>query len=174
MPESTRRSIDDAGVSAPTGAATTGDPMTSIAAKRKLLVSDVMTPDPVTIPSSASVREAASIMRERNIGDLLVVDTDVLEGIITDRDIVVRAVAAGRDPEQVTVGEVATRAPVTMRADQHAHEAVDKMRRNAVHRLPVLDRGRPVGIVSIGDLAIKLEERGVLAAVFTGQHADDA
>jgi CBS domain-containing protein len=148
--------------------------MTSIAAKRKLLVSDVMTPNPVTIPSGASVREAAALMRDHNIGDLLVVDTDILEGIVTDRDIVVRAVAIGRDPEQVTVGEVATRGPVALRADQHAYEAIDRMRKHAVHRLPVLDHGRPIGIVSIGDLALKLEDRSVLAAVFAGQHADDA
>ena len=147
--------------------------MTSIATKRKLLVSDVMTPNPVTIPSGASVREAASLMRDRDIGDLLVVDTDTLEGIVTDRDIVVRAIAIGRDPEHVTVGEVASRAPVTLRADQRAYEAVDRMRKHAVHRLPVLDHGRPIGIVSIGDLALKLEERGVLAAVFAGQHADE-
>lgn len=147
--------------------------MSSIAAKRKLLVSDVMTTDPVTIPSGASVREAAGLMRDHNIGDLLVVDTDTLEGIVTDRDIVVRAVALGRDPEQVTVGEVASRAPVSIRADQHAHEAVDKMRKHSVHRLPVLDHGRPVGIVSIGDLAVNLEERTTLASVFAGQHADD-
>jgi CBS domain-containing protein len=147
--------------------------MSSIAAKRKLLVSDVMTSDPVTVPSSTSVREAAAIMRERNIGDLLVVDMETLEGIVTDRDIVVRSVAVGRDPEHVTVGEVASRAPVSIRAEQSAFDAVDKMRKHAVHRLPVLDHGRPVGIVSIGDLAIRLEERGVLAAVFTGQHAED-
>ncbi|MCB0878018.1 MAG: CBS domain-containing protein [Thermoleophilia bacterium] len=147
--------------------------MSSIAAKRKLLVSDVMTPDPVTVPSGASIREAAAIMRDRNIGDLLVVDTDVLQGIVTDRDIVVRAVAVGRDPEHITVGEVASHSPVSLRADQHAMEAVDKMRKHSVHRLPVLENGRPIGIVSIGDLALRLEERGVLAAVFAGQHADD-
>ncbi len=147
--------------------------MTSIAQKRKLLVSDIMTKKPVTLPPSASVREAAQIMRDDNIGDVLVVDGDSLVGIITDRDISVRVVAAERDPHEVTIGEVCTHSPVWIRPDIHAFEAVDKLRSHAVYRLPVLENGRVVGIVSIGDLVLKLEERTALAEVFAGQHAAD-
>jgi CBS domain-containing protein len=147
--------------------------MTSIAAKRSMLVSDVMTPDPVTLPSGASVLEASRLMRDREIGDVLVVDDNLLVAILTDRDVVTRVVAAGGDAEQLTVGEIATRGPVSVRAEQHASEAVKKMRANAVMRLPVVEHGRVVGIVSIGDLALKLEDRSVLAAVFAGQHAED-
>jgi len=147
--------------------------MSSIAAKRKLLVSDVMTTDPVTLPSGATVLEAAHLMRERNIGNVLIVDGDLLAGILTDRDIVTRAVAVGGITDELTVGEVMTKGPVCARGDQHAFDAVTKMRSSAVSRLPVVDHGRVVGILSIGDLAMQLEDRTTLAAVFAGQHADD-
>lgn len=147
--------------------------MTSITAKRSMLVSDVMTTDPVTLPSGASALEAARLMRDREIGDVLVVDDGLLAGIVTDRDIVTRLIASGGDAEGVTVGEIATRGPVGVRPDQHASEAVRKMRTHSVMRLPVVEHGRVVGIVSIGDLAMKLEDRSTLASVFSGQHADD-
>lgn len=147
--------------------------MTSIAAKRKLLVSDVMTTDPVTLPSGATVYEAARLMRERNIGAILLVDDGLLAGIVTDRDIVTRAVATGGSLETTTLSEIATRGPACARSDQHAFEAVTKMREHAVSRLPVVDHGRLMGVISIGDLALKLEDRTTLAAVFAGQHADD-
>jgi CBS domain-containing protein len=147
--------------------------MTSIAAKRKLLVSDLMTTDPVTLPSTASVNEAARLMREHNIGNILIVDDELLAGIVTDRDIVIRSVAQGLDAESTTVGEIGTRGPVTVHADQHAFDAVKKMRSAAVTRLPVVDKGRVLGVISIGDLALKLEDRTTLASVFAGQHADD-
>lgn len=147
--------------------------MTSIAAKRKLLVADVMTTDPVTLPSGATVYEAARLMREHNIGAILVVDDALLAGILTDRDIVTRAVATGATLNELTIAEIATRGPVCARTDQHAFEAVTKMREHAVSRLPVVDHGRVMGVISIGDLALKLEDRTTLAAVFAGQHADD-
>lgn len=147
--------------------------MSSIAAKRKLLVSDVMTPDPVTLPSGATVAEASRLMREHNIGNILVVDDGLLAGILTDRDIVTRVIAVGGNPEQITIGEAATSGPTCARSDQHAFDAVKKMRTAAVTRLPVVDHGRVLGIISIGDLAMKLEDRTTLAAVFAGQHADD-
>jgi len=147
--------------------------MTSIAAKRKLLVSDVMTKDPVTLPSGAKVEEAARLMREHNIGAILVVDDGLLSGILTDRDIVTRAIATGGSITDLTIAEIATRGPVCARSDQHAFDAVTKMREHAVSRLPVVDHGRVLGVLSIGDLALTLEDRTTLAAVFAGQHADD-
>jgi CBS domain-containing protein len=147
--------------------------MSSIAAKRKLLVSDVMTTDPITLPSGATVAEAARLMREHNIGNVLVVDDSLLTGILTDRDIVTRVVGVGGNPDQITVGEAATNGPKCARSDEHAFDAVKKMRSAAVTRLPVVDHGRVLGIISIGDLAMKLEDRTTLAAVFAGHHADD-
>ena len=147
--------------------------MTSIAAKRKLLVSDLMTANPVTLPSNASVLEAARLMHEHNIGDILVVDNDLLAGIVTDRDIVTRGVVVDGSLDELTLGEIATKNPVCVRGDQHAFDAVKKMRSAAVSRLPVVDHGHVVGVISIGDLALKLEDRTTLASVFAGQHAND-
>ena len=147
--------------------------MTSIAAKRKLLVSDLMTTDPVTLPSGATVTEAARLMRDHNIGNILLVDDGLLVGILTDRDIVTRSVATGTSHDDLTIGEIATKNPTCARGDQHAFDAVKKMRDAAVTRLPVVDHGRVVGVISIGDLALKLEDRTTLAAVFAGHHADD-
>lgn len=149
--------------------------MTSIASKRKLLVSDLMATTVHTLPPTATVREAASIMRDHNIGDVLVVEEDgSLSGILTDRDIAIRSVALGRNPEDMTVREACTTTPTWIRPDVHALDALNKMRTEAVHRLPVLDSGRIVGIVSLGDLVLKLEDRTALAGIFSGQHAGDA
>ena len=168
--EPQRAHIDDA-------RATSFDPLeytvTSIASKRTMLVSDVMTPDPITLPSTASVLEAARLMRDREIGDVLLADDGLLVGIVTDRDVVTRVVAAGGDPEHLTIAEIATRKLTVIHPTDLASDAVRKMRSNAVMRLPVVESGRVLGIVSIGDLALKLEDRSTLAAVFAGQHADD-
>jgi CBS domain-containing protein len=82
-------------------------------------------------------------------------------------------VAPGHTLDTITLAEIATRSPICAKPDWHAFDAVDKMRSSAVSRLPVVEHGRVTGIVSIGDLALKLEDRTTLAAVFAGQHAND-
>ena len=72
-------------------------------------IRDVMTPAPVTVSSSTSLEQAAREMRDANIGDVIVLDGEQITGILTDRDIVVRAVAGGRNPAQTRVGEIASR-----------------------------------------------------------------
>jgi CBS domain-containing protein len=102
-----------------------------------------------------TVARAARVMREQDIGDVLVAYDCDLFGVLTDRDIVVRALAEGRDPESTTVGSVCTPPPVaTLSPDDTTDLAVELMRRYAVRRLPVVERGGcPVGMVSLGDLA---------------------
>jgi CBS domain-containing protein len=111
-----------------------------------------MTSDPATLESSATLAEAAQIMDQRDIGNILVVEGGSLTGILTDRDIAVRGVARGLDPSSATVGEVATTDITTVTPDQDVSKAIAVMREKAVRRVPVVEDGRPVGIVALGDL----------------------
>jgi CBS domain-containing protein len=86
-------------------------------------------------------------------------------GILTDRDIVVRAIAEGRDPGSTTVGEVCSSDLTTLTPDQSIDDAVRLMREHDVRRLPVVQDGRPVGIVSLGDLAVELDPDSALADI---------
>ena len=128
-------------------------------------VKDVMTPDPVICPASTKVTDAAAMMRDRAIGDVLVADQGRLSGIITDRDLVIRVVAEMRDPSQVTLGEVCTGDLTTVEESCPVDEAVQLMREHSLRRLPVVDNGRPVGIVTLGDLAVDLEPESALGEI---------
>jgi len=129
-------------------------------------VEEVMTPDPVTVSASSSVAEAARLMREVDTGAVIVVDADDrVEGILTDRDIAVRAVAEDRDPSRTRVGEIASTDVEALSPRSSIREAVKLMRERSVRRLPVVEEGRPVGIVSIGDLAEDRDPRSALADI---------
>ena len=135
-------------------------------------VRDVMTTDLVTCPSSAPVMDAAGHMRDRNIGDVLVVDDGSVRGIVTDRDIVVRCVANGGDVRQATVGDVCSGNLTTVASDASIEEAARIMRDNALRRLPVVDGGKPVGIVTLGDLAVDADPRSALGAISAARPND--
>lgn len=129
-------------------------------------VREVMTPDPARLPGSATVREAAVAMRETDVGDVLVVDDgNGVRGIVTDRDIVTRVVAVGLNPDEALLADVLSGDLVTVAADDDVEEVVRRMRAAAVRRVPVLDGGQPVGIVSIGDLAIERDPDSALADI---------
>jgi CBS domain-containing protein len=128
-------------------------------------VQDVMTPDPITLPLSASLVDAAKTMRDMGIGDVVVVDGEEVLGIVTDRDIVVRGVADGRDPRSTTLIDISSRELTTVSPDDQVGTAVRLMRENAIRRLPVVARGRPVGIVTLGDLALEQDRGSALADV---------
>ena len=114
---------------------------------------EVMTRDPVTISADANLHDAAEIMRDRNIGDVLVRrNATELCGIVTDRDIVVNAIAEGVDPATATVDDVCSHNLKTLGSDDAIAEAVELMKREAIRRLPIVDDGELVGAVSIGDL----------------------
>jgi CBS domain-containing protein len=113
---------------------------------------DIMTQKPVTVEATDTIVAAGRSMRDGNIGDVVVVDDGRIQGILTDRDIVVRAIAEGRDPSRTTVGEISSREPTTLRPDDSIEEAERIMREQAIRRLPVVENGRPVGIVSLGDV----------------------
>jgi len=128
-------------------------------------IRDVMTPKPVTMSATSSVADAARAMRDRNIGDVIVLENGRVSGIVTDRDIVVRALAAGRDLHATQVGDICSREPTTLAPTGSVEEAIQLMREKAIRRLPVVEQGKPIGIVSLGDLAVVRDRRSVLGDI---------
>jgi len=128
-------------------------------------VNEVMTADPRTVSPSDTLVDAAKHMDEGDVGAVVVVEGGAVAGILTDRDIVVRAIARGQDPQTAKVGDVATKSTVTIDADQPATAAAQLMRANDIRRLVVVQGGRPAGIVSIGDLAVALDDESSLADI---------
>ncbi|MGW6710270.1 CBS domain-containing protein [Streptomyces sp. NPDC054956] len=129
-------------------------------------VHEVMTENPVTVERLTSLAEAARVMRDADIGDVLVVDEGRLRGILTDRDIVIRAIAESKHPGDTTVDAVCSTEPVTVRPDDGVDHAVALIRRHALRRLPVqTEDGELVGVVTLGDLAIEQDPGSALAAV---------
>ena len=128
-------------------------------------VQDVMTTEPVAMQSSDSVLDAARRMKERDIGDVIVLDGDSVCGLVTDRDIVVRVLAEEREPHGTQLGEVCSRDLVTVAPGDDLTAAGDLMRERAVRRIPVVENGKVVGIVSIGDLAIERDPESALANI---------
>jgi CBS domain-containing protein len=127
---------------------------------------EVMTPDPVTVATSSTLTDAAMIMRDRDIGDVIVrKDDGSICGIVTDRDIVVSGIAAGGDPNSMTVEEVCNHDLVTLGPDSAVAEAVKLMKDRAIRRLPVVDNGDLVGFVSIGDLAEDRDPESALGQI---------
>lgn len=129
-------------------------------------IKDVMTVDPITILQSASVQEAARVMRDSDIGDVIVLDdTEQVCGIVTDRDLAVRFVAEGKDPASTNLGEVCSREVQVLSSQDSVGDAVRLMSEKAIRRLPIVDEGRAVGIVSIGDLAAVQDPDSALADI---------
>ena len=119
-------------------------------------VRDVMTSGPIGVDYDQSVGEAARAMRDWGVGAVLVVSNGSLYGLVTDRDLVVRAVAEGRGADE-PVGPLSSGNLIGVDADADVHEAMRLMRQHAVRRLPVLEGGQVAGIVSLGDLAMQDE-----------------
>jgi CBS domain-containing protein len=129
-------------------------------------IRDVMTPNPQALPASTTGREAAEAMRANDIGNVVVTDDDGnLAGILTDRDLVVRVIAEGRDPRATRIGDIASHDLAAVAPDDPVSRAVQIMREKAVRRLPVVENGKVVGIVSIGDLALDRDPGSALADI---------
>src|SRR4029450_6757157 len=116
-------------------------------------IRDLMTPNPVTLSAASTLVDAAIAMRDFDVGAVIVVDNGQIYGIATDRDIVVRAIANGNYPATTRLEEVCSRELTTVSPADTIPEAVRLMRDKAIRRLPVVEDGQPVGIISIGDLA---------------------
>lgn len=126
-------------------------------------VRDIMARNPVSLAPDTSIQQAAQRMRDDDIGNVLVGDGSTLQGIVTDRDLVVRALADGR--ADATLGEIATGNVTTIEANEPVDAAAKIMRDENIRRLPVVENGQPVGVVSIGDLAIQLDDNSALADI---------
>jgi CBS domain-containing protein len=128
-------------------------------------VRDIMTSAPVTVEPQTSVTQVARLMRDEDIGAVLVAEGDDLRGLVSDRDLVVRALAEGGDPDETTVAGVCSGDLYTITPDEDLDQAVRLMREHAVRRVPVVDHGRPVGIVSLGDLAMERDPGSALGDI---------
>jgi CBS domain-containing protein len=125
-------------------------------------VREVMTDRPRCVSPDTPVSEAARLMESEDVGSLPVLDGDQLAGVITDRDIVIRAVAKEKDPKGMPVREVATREVVTIGADEDLSEALKLMASHQVRRIPVVDDdNRLVGVIAQADVALEAKEKTV-------------
>ncbi len=128
-------------------------------------IRDVMTADPTTLPEDATAADAARKMRDEDIGDVLVVREGELTAIVTDRDIALRVVAEDRSPAETHLSEISSKDLATLSPDDAVADAVRIMREKALRRIPVVEGGRPVGVVSIGDLAVERDTDSALADI---------
>jgi CBS domain-containing protein len=122
-------------------------------------VQDVMTPDPVTVSRSDSVVAAARLMESADVGSVPVVDGGTPVGIVTDRDIAIRVVAQGKDPNSTTVEEIATNQPYYASPDQPLDEALELMAYRKVRRVPVVEDGMLVGMLAQADVVHEVKEK---------------
>ena len=118
-------------------------------------IREIMTTNVTTAELNSTLEEIATIMRHEDIGAVPILDDGELAGIVTDRDIVVRCVAEGRDPGECSAEDVLTEGLVTVSPDDDVNDAAAIMSRNQVRRLPVLLDGKLVGVVALGDIAVK-------------------
>ncbi|HSU33406.1 MAG TPA: CBS domain-containing protein [Bryobacteraceae bacterium] len=128
-------------------------------------VRDVMTASPICLPANTPIREAARRMKERDIGDVVIEKDGKLCGIVTDRDIVVRAVAEGKNVETTDLESVCSKDVTSISPDQGDDVAVRLMKEKSIRRLPVVENGKVVGIVSLGDLAVEKDPQSALGKI---------
>jgi CBS domain-containing protein len=131
----------------------------------KKTIRDVMTPNPVALQATASVVDAALAMRDFDVGAVIVLEDGQVCGVVTDRDLVVRGIANGNYPATMKLGELCSRELTTVSPTETLEKAVDLMREKAIRRLPVVEHGKPIGIISIGDLAIERDRHSALGDI---------
>jgi CBS domain-containing protein len=136
-------------------------------------IQDVMTKKPVMCDATTVLTEAAELMRDRDIGDVLVERDGTLCGLVTDRDIVVRGVADGKDPNSTPIGDICSRELATTSPSAPIEDVIKLMQDQALRRMPVLDNGKAVGIVSLGDLAIEGDGESALADISAANPTTD-
>ena len=131
-------------------------------------VGDLMTRDPVLLEPTATVKDAARMMRDRDIGTVLVTDKGQLVGVLTDRDIVVRGLAEKDDAPRTPIMDIASTEVMALAPGDSVDKAVKLMRSHALRRFPVVDSGKPVGVLTIGDLVMELDPKSALADISSG------
>lgn len=137
--------------------------MTEASEKARMRCRDIMTAEVKTASGSMPIKDVAAMMREGDMGCIPVVDGGKLVGVVTDRDIVVRAIADGHGPE-TPVGEAMTTEIFAVRPDDFVFEAIRLMGEKQVRRIPVVDvAGSLAGIISIADIALETEDERDIA-----------
>ena len=126
---------------------------------------DIMSAAPVCMTPGEPVSAAAKAMKQHGIGTVLVLADGRLNGLVTDRDITVRVLAENRDPRATRIGDICSSELVVLGPDDDVAEATQLIRERAVRRIPVLQDGIPVGVVSIGDLALEKDATSALSGV---------
>lgn len=127
---------------------------------------DLMTPEPVVLDGDATAVDAARAMKARNVGDVLVRSDGELRGIVTDRDLVVRCLAQNAgDAARTRLRDVCTGELACLAPDAEIDEAVRLMREKAIRRIPIVEGGQPIGIVSLGDLALERDRDSALGEI---------
>jgi CBS domain-containing protein len=126
---------------------------------------DIMSPVPVSMAATQPVSAAARAMKEHGIGTVLIMADGRLSGLVTDRDIAVRVLAEDRDPMTTRVGDICSTELAVLGPDDDVDQATRLVRDRAVRRIPVVEDGIPVGIVSIGDLALEKDNQSALSDV---------
>lgn len=134
-------------------------------ASRHDSVRSAMSADATSVARSTPVREAAKLLAREDVGSLPIVDAGRVVGIITDRDVLTRAVAEGKDVDTMTVGDIGSREPVTVSPDDRLDEALRRMAKHQVRRLPVVEGGRLVGMLAQRDVALTADEERVGSVV---------
>ena len=125
---------------------------------------DIMSPAPVSMAATEPVSAAARAMKEHGIGTVLIVADGRLSGLVTDRDIAVRVLAENRDPVATCVGDICSTELAVLGPDDDVEQAARLVRERAVRRIPIVQDGTPVGVVSLGDLALQKDQAQVTAA----------
>jgi len=118
-------------------------------------VRDIMTRDVITVSPDTGIQNVARLMSEHDIGAVLVSENKKVLGLITDRDIIIRAIAEGKNPSTTKAKEVMTTDITVVTPDTDVHEAADIMSDQQIKRLPVVENGKLTGILALGDLAIE-------------------
>ena len=124
-------------------------------------IRDAMTSSPETVEPGKPATEAAKLMKKANAGMIPVVQDGQLVGMVTDRDIVLRVIAEGKNPASTTVGEIASAEVVTVAPEQDLDEALHLMAKHQVRRLPVVESGRLIGVLAQADVAREGDAREV-------------
>ena len=128
-------------------------------------IRDIMSPAPVCMAPGEPVSAAARAMKQHGIGTVLVLDDGRLTGLVTDRDITVRVLAENRDPQATRIGDICSGELAALSPDDDVADATRLVRERAVRRIPVLQDGTPVGVVSLGDLALEKDATSALSDV---------
>lgn len=128
-------------------------------------IREVMTRDPKVLDIHSSLADAARLMRDSDIGFVVVRDGDSVCGVVTDRDLVIRGLAEGADPANTTLASVYSEDIVQVSADDPVEKVISLMSDKAIRRIPVMDGSEVVGVVSLGDLAVERDPNSVLGQI---------